>query len=78
MRLSATHLNVLFRQEMKVTLKQYVSNLRMSKALQLLEAEHFNVTEVAERCGYANANYFAKVFKETYQMTPLEYKKQTI
>ena len=76
MHLSTTHLNVLFKQEKQITLKQYLSNIRNTKAKLLLENEHYNITEVAELCGYANANYFAKVFKENNYLTPLEYRKQ--
>ena len=32
------------------------------------------ITEIAEKCGYANANYFSKVFREGTGMTPLEYR----
>ena len=33
------------------------------------------VTEIAEKCGYANANYFAKVFRDSTGMTPVEYRE---
>lgn len=73
---TSTYMNVLFKQEMKVTLKQYLSNYRLDKAKRLLENEYYKITEIAEKCGYANANYFAKVFKEMTDMTPAEYRKQ--
>lgn len=76
MHLSSTRLNILFKQEKQITLKQYLSNIRNTKAQALLENEHYNITEIAEMCGYANANYFAKVFKENNNLTPLEYRKQ--
>ena len=33
------------------------------------------ITEIAEKCGYANANYFAKVFRDSVGMTPVEYRE---
>lgn len=75
--LSPAYLNVLFKQEMKITLKQYLSNYRLEKAKRMLEQGYDKVTEIAEKCGYANANYFAKVFREAVHMTPMEYRRQT-
>lgn len=71
---SPAYMNVLFKQEMKVTLKQYLSGYRLEKAKKLLEQDYMKITEIAEKCGYANANYFSKVFREGTGMTPLEYR----
>ena len=73
---SPAYLNVLFKQEMKVTIKQYLSSYRLDRARRLLEDDYFKVTEIAEKCGYTNANYFAKVFREAMGMTPAEFRKQ--
>ena len=69
-------MNVLFKQEMKVTLKQYLSSYRLEKAKRLLEEDYMKITEIAEKCGYANANYFSKVFREGMGMTPMEYREK--
>lgn len=71
---SQTYMNVLFKQETKVTLKQYLSNYRLGKAKLLLEHDYGKITEIAEKCGFANANYFAKVFRDATGMTPVEYR----
>ena len=68
-------MNVLFKQEMKVTLKQYLSSYRLERAKRLLEQDYMKITEIAEKCGYANANYFAKVFRDSVGMTPVEYRE---
>ena len=73
---SSVYLNVLFKQEMKMTLKQYLSYYRLEKAKQMLEQGYDKITEIAEKCGYANANYFAKVFREAAGMSPAEYRKE--
>jgi len=74
---SPAYLNVLFKQEMKVTIKQYLSNYRLERAKLLLERGYCKVTEIAEQCGYTNANYFAKVFRDATGVTPAEYRKQS-
>ncbi len=73
---SPAYLNVLFKQEMKVTIKQYLGNYRLERAKRMLEKDFDKITEIAEKCGYANGNYFAKVFKEATGMTPAEYRKK--
>ena len=73
-RFSPAYMNVLFKQEMKVTLKQYLSNYRLEKAKRLLEQDYMKITEIAEKCGYANSNYFSKVFRDATGMTPVEYR----
>lgn len=73
---SSNYLSVLFKQETQVTLKQYLSDYRIGKAKKMLENDYYKITEISELCGYANANYFIKVFKEVTDLTPLEYRKQ--
>ena len=74
---SQAHLNVLFKQETKMTIKQYLSNYRLERAKLMLERDFYKVSEIAEKCGYTNANYFTKVFREITGMTPAEYRKQS-
>ncbi len=75
---SSAYMNVLFKQEMKVTLKQYLSNYRLEKAKKLLDQYGMKITEIAEKCGYTNANYFSKVFREATGMTPVEYRERKL
>lgn len=70
------YLNVLFKQEMKVTLKQYLSGYRVEKAKKLLEQDYMKINEIAARCGYSNSNYFWKVFRDATGMTPAEYRSK--
>jgi len=74
--LSATYLNVLFKQEMDITLKRYLSDYRIDHAKKLLKNSFYKITDICELCGYNNSNYFAKVFKEATGLTPLEYRRQ--
>ena len=76
--LSTTYLSIVFKKEVKVTLKHYLSNYRLEKAKKMLRNENYKITDVAEQCGYANANYFARVFKESEDMTPVEYREKVI
>ena len=53
----------------------YIRNYRLSKAKELLIGTQLKQYEVAERVGYADAKYFARVFKEHVGMSPAEYRK---
>lgn len=75
MHLSSAHLSVLFKQETGATIKQYISDYRLELSKKMLANEHYKINEIAELCGYSNANYFAKVFKAANDQSPVEYRK---
>ena len=74
-RLTPSYINVLFKDETGSTIKKYISGVRIENAKQMIRQDYDRIAEIAEKCGYANANYFAKVFREETGMTPLEYRK---
>ena len=49
---------------------------RIEKAKNLLTNRELQVTEVAERCGYASIHHFSRTFKEHTGLSPLQYVKQ--
>ena len=73
--LSSTYLNQLFKEEMGKTIRQYISEMRMKRAEELLSQTYETVDEIAARCGYSNGNYFAKAFREKHGMSPTDYRR---
>mgnify|MGYP000901106306 CR=1 FL=1 len=65
----------LFVKYKKMTFSQYVTELRMQKAMQLLTQQGLSINKVAQRVGFDDYTYFNKVFKRYFQCTPSEYKK---
>ncbi len=64
----------LFREEEHTTPTDFLRRTRIRRAKQiLLQTPSVRVGEVAERCGFSNAAYFCKVFKELTDMTPKEF-----
>ncbi|MEI3199681.1 MAG: AraC family transcriptional regulator [Lachnospiraceae bacterium] len=71
-----SYLSSLFKQKMGITLNQYIHQVRMQEAGRLLSTTKCPVESVAMYTGYENPSYFAKRFKEVYQVTPSEYRKK--
>ena len=53
----------------------YLLNLRMQKARQLLLNTNMRIYEIADSCGYNNDLYFSRVFVKVYGMTPMAFRK---
>lgn len=54
----------------------YVTEIRLSQAKRLLQESHLKVYEVSERVGYQDLQYFGKLFKRQFGMTPKEFRKK--
>lgn len=73
--ISPSYLSNLFRSEVGVTLVDYISTSRMKRAAGLLTETNLSITAIAEQVGIVDVNYFAKLFKKSYQMTPTLYRR---
>ncbi|NDP22222.1 MAG: response regulator [Paludibacter sp.] len=49
---------------------EFIRDLRMSKAKELLESRNFNVSEVIYQVGFKSNSHFARAFKETFGFSP--------
>jgi AraC-like DNA-binding protein/ligand-binding sensor protein len=74
--LSAGHLSRVFRRTAGMTLEHYLILQRVDLAKRALLDPRFNVSEVAERCGFCNPAYFASVFRKYVKCTPREFAMQ--
>lgn len=53
-----------FQHQLNMTPVQYLTKIRIQKAAELLRSTRSSVTDIATQVGYANANYFNKVFRK--------------
>ena len=72
---SANHFSALFSRNMGQTFTEYLTDLRMNKAKELLRCTAMRSSEIAGEVGYKDAHYFSYLFKKTQGMTPSEYRK---
>ena len=68
--------NRTFKHVTKVTPMQYIIQLRITNALNLLEHTNYNITQVANAVGYDDAYYFSRLFKKNVGVAPTEYRKR--
>ena len=62
--LSANYLGTLFKEVEGCSLNQYINKVRVNNAEALIINENLSVSEAAEACGFSDAFYFSKVFKQ--------------
>ena len=72
---STVHFINLFKKYYGYTPKAYISLLRMDKARKLLANTKDTVGEIAAACGFSDALYFSRFFREQFQMSPAAYRK---
>lgn len=72
--LSASYFSILFKQYTGTTLNQYILELRMNRAKELLSRPDTKIYEIALTLGYRDTKYFHRIFKRYYKLTPQEYK----
>lgn len=72
--ISKEHLSRMFKKETGVTITEYVATARLKKATELLTTTNLSISEISELVGYSDNNYFVKVFRKYYKMTPSQYR----
>ncbi|CAZ95088.1 One-component system sensor protein [Zobellia galactanivorans] len=58
-----------------LTPNNFIKSVRLKFAVQLLEENKLQISEVALLCGFKEPSYFSRCFRETYGCTPKEYMK---
>lgn len=58
-----------------ITPNQYINDLRLKRAAQLLLTEKIPIYEIAYRCGFCDCNYLCKQFRHRYGKTPSQYRR---
>lgn len=72
--ISPEHLSRQFKKEVGNTITAFIAELRTQKAGELLKSTKLSISEIAMYVGYSDSNYFVKVFKKRYGMTPSAYR----
>ena len=74
---STSYVCTLFKNETGQTLNQYITDYRIEKAKELLLDHRNRIGDISKEVGYADSNYFGKIFKKQVGMTPSEFREKT-
>jgi len=68
----------IFKKHMKVSPKQYLLNVRIARACELMKHTDLNMAEIARSTGFDDPLYFSKAFKKQRKHSPYAYKQQAL
>jgi len=74
--LTPNYISNLFKAHIGESIIDYLTRIRMKRAIQLLKDESVRIYEVAEQTGYNSTSYFSVVFKNMYGISPKDYRDQ--
>lgn len=64
-----------FKQLMGKGYTEYIKEKKASRALELMD-QNYSLREIASRLGYSSTQYFSRIFREVYGITPYQYRKE--
>jgi AraC-like DNA-binding protein len=76
--LSPEYLSKIFKKNMGISMREYVTNARLERALYLLQETSMNVSQTSDALGYGNVHFFSKQFKNRYGHPPSDFKHKGI
>ena len=74
--ISRSTIQNLFRSQLDMTPKQYISELKLSEAQKLILQHKYTISEISNQLGFTSIHYFSRKFKERFDMSPTEFAKK--
>ncbi len=74
--LNPMYFSKLFKKETGTNFTEYVTEVRLRRARELLQKSDLNISEVAFRVGFSDGQYFSKIFKKIVGVTPTAYRER--
>lgn len=75
LQVSSVYMSRIIKQELGTNFIQFLTQLRIKKAIQLLNSTELTILEIAEQVGYDSQHYFSTSFKKMIGVSPLQYRK---
>ena len=74
--LSPVYVSYIFKKEMNKPLTEYINERKLLFAKELIQVGEMSLTEIASYLGFENYNYFSRLFKKHFKITPVALKKK--
>ncbi len=74
--LSPNYLSHLFQKCGPMGFNEYLNHIRLEQARMLLKGHDMKVKDIAHASGFADSNYFCRLFRKTTERSPSEYRRQ--
>ena len=75
--MSPNYFSSMFKKEMSRSAVNYITELRINQARELLYHSELSVVDISKKVGYEDSQYFFRVFKKYLGMTPLQYQEES-
>ena len=76
--LNSSYLSRLFKAEYDLSLKEYITQYRVNRAMELLKNSQLTISEVSRSVGYTDSFVFSKMFKKHTGKSPSQYRQSVI
>lgn len=76
--LSLRQLERLFKEQMRMTIREHYLRLRLDEAMRLLRETDLSRTMIAVACGFVSTNHFSRSFRQRFAMSPSEARSTTL
>ena len=74
--ISSSYLSHLFKRETGENFIDYLKNFRLKKSCELLKNTNLRIAQICNQVGYESTSYFCTLFKNTYGITPTQYRER--
>lgn len=71
--ITPNYLSTLYKKFTHTTFTRHITDIRMTRALELLRQTGISVKDATELLGYSSSRHFARLFREYYDISPSEY-----
>lgn len=72
---STSYLSRVFKQEIGIGFSEYLKQVRLKASLKQILNSNLNITDIALANGFGSSSSFNRIFKESYNLTPTEYRQ---
>lgn len=73
--ISRSSLQTLFKNNLSIAPKQYISDLKLNKSKLLIKESMYTISEISSKLGFSSIHYFSRKFKQQFGITPTDYAK---